>query len=174
MDIFKQKRYLGFTVILLVILNIATLTVLWLGRPEGRRPPGGPHDPAKEQKRIVHLLKTELGFDEQQTKQYLAMRREQREQVSRLQNDIRQIKREMFNTVLEGHSQPVLSDSLLKLAQDKMADLERLTFQYLLDLKKLCKPEQQDKLKILIGEFFRQNPPRGVKNNGPPPRRERP
>ncbi len=75
----------------------------------------------------------------------------------------------MFDEVLEDIPQPMLSDSLLKLSQDKMAELEELTFQYLLDLKKLCKPDQQDNLKLLIGEYFRQNPPQGLSNDVPPP-----
>lgn len=174
MDSFKQKRYLWFAIILLVIMNFATLTILWLGRPEGRRPPRGPQDPIKEQKRIEQLLKKELGFDKQQIEQYLKMRQEQRENVFLLQNEIRQIKKQMFDEVLQDDPQPVLSDSLLKLSQDKMADLAQVTFRYLLDLKKLCKPEQQDKLKILMGEFFRQNHPRGMKNDDPPPGEERP
>ncbi len=64
------------------------------------------------------------------------------------------LKKQMFDEVLKDIPKPTLSDSLLKLSQDKMVELEELTFQYLLDLKKLCKPEQQDKLKLLIDEFF--------------------
>ena len=75
----------------------------------------------------------------------------------------------MFDEVLKDNPQPTLSDSLLKLSQDKMVDLEQLTFQYFLDLKKLCKPEQQDNLKLLIDEFFRQNSPNGMNNDSPPP-----
>jgi uncharacterized membrane protein YsdA (DUF1294 family) len=33
MDVFKQNRYLSIIIILLVILNLATLTMLWLDRP---------------------------------------------------------------------------------------------------------------------------------------------
>ncbi len=91
--------------------------------------------------------------------QYLKMQAEQREQVLLLHNEIRQIKKQMFDEVLKDVPQPMLSDSLLKLSQDKMVELEELTFQYLLDLKKLCRPDQQHNLKLLIDEFFRQNSP---------------
>lgn len=174
MDIFKQKRNLQMVIVFLVVMNLATLTLLWLGKPASPGRPEGPPDPIKDQKRIEHLLKKELGFDSQQTAQYLKMRREQREIVLQLQNEIRRIKREMFDEVLQDDPQPVLSDSLLKLSQAKMAALEQQTFDYFVALKKLCKPEQQDKLKLLIRDYFHQNRPRGVNEDGPPPAGRRP
>ncbi len=169
MDIFKQKRYLVFVIVLLVILNIATLLMLWLSRPPQQFLQREERGPEQQRMHIQQLLKDELGFDEAQIEQYLKMRQEQSEKVFLVQNEIRQIKKQMFDEVLEDIPQPMLSDSLLKLSQDKMAELEQLTFQYLLDLKKLCKPDQQDNLKLLIGEYFRQNPPQGLSNDVPPP-----
>ena len=169
MDIFKQKRYLVLLVVLLIILNLATLLMIWLNKPYPPildRPRLGPE---QETTHIKQLLKDELGFDETQIKQYLKMQDEQRDKVLQLQNEIRQIKKQMFDEVLQDNPKPTLSDSLLSLTQEKMIALEQLTYSYLLDLKKLCKPEQRDKLKFLIGEFFRQNPPRGMNNDGPPP-----
>jgi hypothetical protein len=34
MDIFKQNKILTVTIIILVILNLATLSLLWLGKPK--------------------------------------------------------------------------------------------------------------------------------------------
>ena len=169
MDIFKQKRYLVLLVILLVILNLATLLMIWLNKPPAPMMERQRRGPGEETAHIQQLLKDELGFDETQTKQYLKMQTEQREKVLRLQNEIQQIKKQMFDEVLQDNPKPTLSDSLLALTQEKMVTLEQTTYSYLLDLKKLCKPEQRDKLKFLIGEFFRQNPPKGMNNGGPPP-----
>ncbi|MGD9488186.1 MAG: hypothetical protein AB7W47_09195 [Calditrichaceae bacterium] len=169
MDIFKQKRYLWITVIVLLILNISSLTVLWMGRPDGSRPQKAQNDPVTEANRIQELLKAELDFDETQSLQYLKLRREHRQKAVQLQKDISRIKKQMFDEVLlENHKQE-LSDSLLALAQEKQARLEKITFQHFLDLKKLCKPEQQDKLKILLNEFFRKNAPTGMINDASPP-----
>ena len=169
MDIFKQKRYLVLLVVLLLILNLATLLMLWLNRPPQPILQRGQRRPEQEKMHIQRLLKDQLGFDVTQTEQYLKLRKEQQERASLIQNEIQRIKKQMFDEVLKDNPQMTLSDSLLKLSQEKMADLEQLTFSYFLDLKKLCKPEQQDKLKFLIGEFFRQNPPVGMNNDGPPP-----
>lgn len=167
MDIFTQKRYLIYIIILLVILNLSTLLMMWIGRPQ--RPPGkgGPISPEREKARVEQLLKNELGFDKTQTEKYLKMRQEHQEHVTSLRNEIRQLKKQMFDEVLKDDSQPMLSDSLLQLAQEKQADLEQLTFQYFLNLKKLCKPEQQDNLQLLIRDVFRPKP--GFRNDGMPP-----
>ena len=71
MDIFKQKRYLWIAVIVLVVINIAALTLLWMGRPDGRGPKVRHLNPVEEQNRIQYLLEKELGFDANQTEQYL-------------------------------------------------------------------------------------------------------
>ncbi len=169
MDIFKQKRYLLFVIVLLVILNLATILMLWLNRPPQPMLQREQRRPEQEKMHIQQLLKDQLGFDETQTEQYLKLREEQHEQALLIQNEIQRIKKQMFDEVLKDNPQTTLSDSLLKLSQEKMADLEQLTFRHFLDLKKLCKPGQQDKLKFLIGESFRQNSPAGMNNDGPPP-----
>jgi periplasmic protein CpxP/Spy len=169
MDIFKQKRYLIFVIVLLIIMNFGTLFMLWIGRPSHPPANGRLVSPEHEKVRLEQLLKVELGFDESQIEQYLKMRQEHRRQAQQLNDEIRQLKKAMFDEVLQDNSQQELSDSLLTLAQEKQAKLEQHTFQHFLDLKKLCKPEQQEHLKFLIHELFRQNSPPGMKNDGPPP-----
>jgi protein CpxP len=167
MDIFKQNRYLWFAIIILLIMNFAAITLLWLGRPEGRRPQSGPPDPVEEKTRTEQMLQKELGFDKIQTEQYLMMRQEHSSQAQQLDDEIRQLKKQMFDEVLEDSPQPLLSDSLLRLVQEKQANLEQVTFQHFVDLKKLCKPEQRDNLKLLMREVFRQKS--GPRDDGMPP-----
>ncbi len=169
MDIFKRKRYLWFTIIILIFMNLASITLLWVGKPEAGRFRDGPKNPSEEHKRIQHLLKKELEFDNKQVEQYLKIRKEHQDQMRLLSGEVKEIKRRMFDEVLEDNPQTELSDSLLALAQAKQAQLEQLTFQHFLDLKKLCRPEQQDKLKLLMHEVFRPSPPPGRDGDGPPP-----
>ena len=169
MDIFKQKRYLWFTVIFLALINLSTLTLLWIGRPEGPKPQRGPVNPAEKQNRIQHILKQELGFDETQVEQYLKLREKHRKVTRQLEVEIQELKREMFDEVLKENPQPILSDSLLTLIQTKQSKFEHLTFQHFLDLRNLCGPEQQQKLKLLMHEVFRQGPPPAGDADGPSP-----
>lgn len=181
MDIFKQNRYLFAIIILLVILNLTTLIMLWLGRSEYRQPRLEQRDPIEEENRISQMLKDELGFDKQQIDKYLQLRKQHRDKVHLLNGEIRQIKKQMFDEALVDIPKTELSDSLLTISQTKQAEIERLTFQHFLELKKLCKPEQQDKLKLLIHELFRgrpagddqkepQPPPNDNRRPPPPPK----
>ncbi len=168
MDIFKQKRYLFLVIIVLIVLNMATLVMLWLGGPQRPAQHRGPGRPKQERAQIQRLLKNELGFDDKQAEQYLKLRQEHREQTRQLNDEMRRIKKQMFDEVLEDIPQPMLSDSLLKLTQKKQSKIEQLTYQHFLDLKKLCKPEQKDKLKLLMHEMFRGQPA-GKREGLPPP-----
>lgn len=176
MDIFKLNRYLWFSIVLLVILNLTTLTLLWIGRPSSRSPGQGPLPPAQDQERIRQLLKEQLAFNEEQIQQYLVLREEHHQRAQRLENEIRELKRKMFEQVLEERAPATVSDSLLNLVLAKQAELERMTFQHFLDLKNLCGPGQKEKLRLLMGEVFRPKEPPQMpgRENPPPPQGEEP
>ncbi len=170
MDIFKQKRYLFLVIIVLIVLNMATLVMLWLGEPQRPAQHRGPGRPKQKRAQIQRLLKNELGFDDKQAEQYLKLRQEHREQTRQLNDEMRRIKKQMFDEVLQDNPQPLLSDSLLKLTQKKQSKIEQLTYQHFLDLKKMCKPEQKYKLKLLMHEMFRGQPAGNREGLPPPPR----
>ncbi len=168
MDIFKQNRNLMIVVIILVILNITTLTFLWLGKPKNPSPREFVRNKIEEPKRIKTLLKNELGFDEQQSEEYLKLRKDHRRKIDKLNFAIRKIKKQMFDEAFKEGSNVAISDSLLNLAQTKQAEIESLTFQHFVKLKNLCRPNQKNKLQLLIHEFF-QPAPEGQTPQPPPP-----
>ena len=170
MDMIKQNRYLWFSVIFLVSLNIFTLAILWIGRPAGPGLGKGLLPPPQEQERIRQLLKEQLNFNDAQVQRYLALRDQHRQQALQLESEIRELKHQMFSQVLEENAPAAVSDSLLNLALAKQAELEKITFRHFLDLKNLCGPGQKEKLRLLMGEVFRRNqPPRMPEGNNLPP-----
>ncbi len=78
----------------------------------------------------------------------------------------------MFDEVLEDNPQITISDSLIKLVQEKQGKIERLTFRHFLEIKKLTKPGKQEKLRLIIHGMFRRQPPGA--DGGPPPRDDMP
>ncbi len=183
MDIFKQNRFLSLVVAVLVILNLATLGMLWMGRPRRPVPPSRPAAAEVRQAPEDRLLE-ELGFDDAQVEQYRRLTRLHRESMRTLNEEVRAIKKRMFDGVLAENPTPELSESLLAQAQAKQAEIEQRTYQYFLDLKKLCRPDQQQKLKLLLDEAFRgapegrdegrRQPPPGRDDGGPQPSPRRP
>jgi hypothetical protein len=164
MDVIQKNRYLWFSVVSLVVLNLILLALLWLGRPSrsGRMPP--PQKP----ERIRELLKEQLNFSDEQVQRYLELREQHHQRARQLEAEIRDLKREMFSQVLDEQAPAAVSDSLLNLVLEKQAELEKVTFQHFLDLKSLCGPGQKEKLKVLMGEVFRRNMPGKPEGDGPP------
>jgi len=168
MDIFKQRRFLIFLVVLLVVLNLGTITLLWLGRPAPPPPEIRMGKSGNEHARLEALLKKELKFGDEQIKQYFQLREKHRQQLDQLNREIGKLKKQMFDAVFSKDPQPALSDSLLNLSLQKQAELEQLTYRHFLELKKLCNPDQENQLKLLVEEFFRQqNPPGRGRESGP-------
>lgn len=155
-------------IVVLAIMNIGTLLVLWMSKPSPSLKQGGKVSHKQEQARLEQLLKMELGFDDIQVEQYLLMRDKHHKQSLTFNKKILELKKQMYDEVFHDIPQQ-LSDSLLNLVQVNQAELEHITFQHFIDLKKLCKLEQQDKLKLLIDEFFSKNTTTGMNNEKRPP-----
>ncbi len=167
MDRFSQSKYLSIVIAVLVLINLGTLTMLWIGRPSNMMHPERKKGPRHEQKPIHQLLQNELGFDAAQIESYLRLRKQHQRATLLIEREIMDLKRQMFDDVLTGDQHAVLSETLLSEIQDRNAALDRLTFKHLMDLKKLCRPDQQNELQILIHELFQKSKPRGA----PPPDR---
>lgn len=167
MDVIKQKRNLITVIVLLVIFNLATLFLLWFGNPSRQGMKFADEKSRNNEIKIQQLLKEELGFDNQQTKKYMQLREEHRRESIKLNKELNLIKKEMFDKILEDNKLTSLSDSLLNLALDKQSEIEKLTFNHFLSLKKLCSPEQQKNLQFLMHGILGPPPPEG-KHDGPP------
>ncbi|RMD48160.1 MAG: hypothetical protein D6830_07420 [Ignavibacteria bacterium] len=174
MDIIKQNRKLKIAVTVLIVMNIITIALLWIGRPTGPGPGGMPLSPEEEKEKVSALLKDKLGFNQEQIERYLNLRAEHYKAASDLNREVQLLKKEMFDRVLENEKDVSSPDSLLNLILLKQADIEKLTYNHFLKLKELCGKEQKEKLKILMHQMFHpqlpppdQNPAEG---KGVPPR----
>lgn len=171
MDMFRQKRNLITTIVILVIMNFITLFILWLGKPTHNIIQGSKDD-GTEKVRMQEMLKAELGFSNDQAEQFLALRKNHQENTMRLDDELMQVKNEMLEEAMYSNA-PSISDSLLNLSLEKQGQLELITFQHFQKLKQICTHEQREKLfelvHRLIGPRQRRGPPQGNRPDGPPP-----
>lgn len=170
MDMFKRNRNLIITIVILVIINIITLLLLWIGKPKHDLA-RGPGNGENEKVRIQEMLKEELGFSNDQAEQFLALRKNHLENTMRLDDELMLVKKEMLEEAMYSNDSSI-SDSLLNLSLEKQGQLEIITFQHFQKLKQICTPEQQEKLfelmHRLIGPPQRGGPPPGEMPDGPP------
>ena len=179
MDIFKQKRLLVILIFVLVLFNSGLLFLIWNQNTGSTKTDQIRKSPEEMREELKHILKKELDFSQEQIEEYLAVRFEHNRKIIRLRRLISETKREMFDKVLLENSEQTLSDSLLSVAMDSQAEIERLTYEHLIALKNICTPEQRGKLQQIIhqivapppGEMSGDLPPRGERRDGPPPPR---
>lgn len=166
MSYFNRNKWWAITILLLVVMNVATLTTLWLLKD---RRPGPPADPKSG---VVEFLVKELGFDSLQKQKLIALRGEHQNKMRELRRNNRDAK-DAFFALLQ---QPDTPDSVIEKAaiastvNDKETDI--LTFKHFQQIRNLCTAAQKKKFDNVIAEVLRMiSPPRQGKQQGPPPPR---
>lgn len=159
----KQKTYV-WLVILLVIINLATLIFLWIGRPkppemsEGKRP-----DTNK-------FLKNELGLNDAQNKKLKDLREELFDTTETLRELLWSRKHLLQEESFKDTADLVQVKSLVTEIGNIEALLEMLRFDHFTLVKKVLTEEQSKKFKSIISENGKLKPgPFEGKREGPPP-----
>jgi len=173
MDIFTKKRAAFWIIFLLVVLNISTISMLWLNQNRGPGVPP-PRDQARQDQGTLEFLQRELDLTDEQILQYDQLRQTHAEQTRVLINDIQRLKKEMIDGIFYDEPDTMKAMEIADLIGDKETEVEQITFNHFLDLKQLCGTEQVDKLRGLVDEFFRRNQQPGQQEPPPPHRQDRP
>ena len=179
MDIFTKKHFTFWIILILVALNLCTLSVLLFHNL--KRPPKNelPHEVRPED--AQYFLIRELNLDGNQISRYNALKdkharrnRQIMDEVHRLRETIRN---ELQSSAPDTSLMNRLSDEIGRLHTEK----DRILFSHLLDVKSLCRSEQKKKLEKIIDELFRMiappephRPPRQGPDGEPPPRHRPP
>ena len=164
----KNKILIG-VLLLLVLANVATITVFWLGKgkpPLLRR--GSPTD----------YLVNELGFDAKQKETFLGLVQAHRTQAESLRQQVKTAKDNFFKLL----QQTAVTDSGEMAAAKNIShaseQLDLITFDHFKKVRALCNADQQKKFDNIIQEVMRMvgGPGQGAASmheprrpQGPPP-----
>lgn len=158
----KNKHFLKIVIIVLLCINIATLSFLWIGRPKdfsGHMPP--------QRTAFIYLQKT-LHLNEQQINQYQSLREEHRKKVDHLLSMNHQFRNEMFSLLktdpVDSIKVKELSDSIASTQQQ----IELATFYHFSHFRRILQPDQQQKFDKVV-----QNALKMMESQGhpmPPPK----
>lgn len=140
----KKERFYKIAVIVLVIVNIASLTFMWFSRP--------PHPP--------HPM-------EQKISERLGLKGKAVKTVNRLEVQHHREKQKLVAIDVELHEQlyKVIgsekdSDSLLNAIHQNKAEIEQMTFDYFDQIAALCNEDQKENLRSFVhGAFQQLRPP---------------
>lgn len=148
-----RQRLLSIAVVVLVLLNAATLAVLLL------RGPGDPRHPEHEGPKAIIIQR--LRFDADQVKAYEELIRDHRRQMGDLDERMMDLRRQLY-ALGDGEK-----DSLIHLIATAQGEAERVNTEHFADIRSLCRSEQLtlfDQLTKDLADYFRHGPPSRKEN----------
>jgi protein CpxP len=161
----SKNKILVWAVVLLIIVNVAVLTTIWLLHNKQRPGRGTPAD---------YLVK-ELSLNNDQQNKLHELAKEHHSQSQEIRGRIKDARHQLFKLL----QQPDVTDSIKKAAAGNVAknleELDLLTFNHFQKVRIICTPAQQKKFDEIIEdvlEMIASGPPPGPGRNGnhmPPP-----
>jgi len=154
-----QIRYLWFTVVALLLLNLGLLGwILFSPQGKGRKQP--PSD----------LLERELNFSPVQKEQFTLLKEAHQTKTRAIRDSAMMIKRTLFNQLNEPLSDQEIENTTHLIAE-KMEIVDNLTFYHFREVRQLCTPMQQQRFDEIIEDVLRHLSDRPAGNQPPPPMR---
>jgi len=160
MDIFTRKHMAAWLIGALVVMNLITLTVLWYAVIRKPQPAPPPRD-EKPAENVNRFLERELNLTPEQAEQFREMRRRHAAEQQALQEEIRGLKKAEMDELLTAQPDPAKSESLAAAIGAKETEKERRLFAHLQGLMALCRPDQQERFRAIMGELIRMMGPVG-------------
>lgn len=146
MSILQQKN--NWLVALLLVLNVATLTTVWLRGRSDDRP-----------KRLGDVFQDELGISDAQVEQVEQLARTHRQKMEGFEQRLRTQNERLFTAL----GQPTPDSTTAAAAIDSILaarrDMETARARFFLELKGQCTPEQQAHLAEVFARVARRPPP---------------
>ena len=178
MDYFTKNKMLFWCVIILVILNVVTLSSFWMGKsgPAMQKRPGGQRDGQK-------IMTEKLQLSDQQAQEFEQIRNEHFMRTRRLQDDMHKIRLDMLDETFELEPDDLQIEKLLSELGEMQNQFEKNLFQHFQELKDACNEQQREQLQLMLRNLIdstrpgksrgRQQGSDGDKgpNRRPPPRR---
>ena len=166
MDYFTKNKMLFWCVIILVILNVVTLTSFWIGKPTARLPehPGG-------ERRVQKIMEEQLRLSAEQAERFEQIRNEHFMRTRPLQGDMHKIRLDLLDEIFASESDDVKIQELLAELGNKQNEFEKRLFSHFHELKEACNEQQTKELKYMLLDLIERTRPRDPRHHppGPPP-----
>ncbi|MDI9364212.1 MAG: hypothetical protein QM541_04615 [Flavobacterium sp.] len=164
MNYFNKNKWWLIAVIVLLVVNTATLTIFWLERKDhnllGSRPKG-----AEAQ---AFLIK-ELALDSTQQIQYLELVKAHRSGTNAIKKELKNAKDSFFNLLGDSTVNEVVIKQAANRASAVETQLDLLTFKHFQQIRSICTPTQKAKFDTIIKTLVRRMGPSQQHPLGPPP-----
>jgi periplasmic protein CpxP/Spy len=156
----KNNKGLIFLVVILFLSNIGLLLYFLMWNKPPHKPGSG-----KGEFSIVEYMKKEVGFNDEQTKQFRDLHEMNRDSLKLIGDSIRASKNALYKLI----NQPTgTTDSSVRAAAATLSyhqqRMELRMFRHFQRVRAICNPEQQVKLDSMLSKM--NNRPAGYRRNG--------
>ena len=173
MNFFDKPKFYGVIIIVLLLLNSATLAFMWLHRPGPPPHMEFQHDPnmtqGRNEPRPGEFLIHELNLNDSQLTDFIKLRDEHQSATIKIEQDIKNNKDEMFKMLGSAQTDSSKLNQITdNLAKDQK-QIEMALYNHFSKVRSLCDDSQKKKFDNIIGDVMKMmgGPPHGPQ--GPPP-----
>jgi periplasmic protein CpxP/Spy len=152
-----RQRWLLVLVAILLLTNIATLSIYWFKKPSHE---GGPdHEPGNREKRMGQFMVDQMKFDATQEAAYWKLRDSMIATQRPVIDSMRDAKKRFFDLL----NQSDVTDAALITRSNEIAELQKrldlATFRHFQHVRAICRPDQFQKFDTVIKEIVNRMTP---------------
>lgn len=153
MNYFTQRRLLILAVVVLLLLNLATLGTFWFFRSGKSKTSSFQDRPHK----VETFLIDKLAFDSLQSKELRRLMEEHRAGARRILKSMQASREMLFNPVFLTDSMEV--DQITGKIATAQAALDKATYYHFKSIREICNPDQQQKFDAIVKDVIRRHHP---------------
>jgi len=148
MDWKKQNKFTTWSIIFLVVVNIITISTMWLLLTKERGPQ--PFDQLKRPQGSMELMQKELNLSKEQKENFEKARVASFEKSKKLLDKMNELKEKLSKELVNDNIDSTVVTSLVQEIGSTHAKLEKLRFDHFKELLSLCSKEQKEKFKPIL------------------------
>ena len=157
MDFFSKHKFATITIVILVLLNLFTISIILIREFRGPFPTFNPTQDRARADRVMHFLKNELDLTKDQSKQFRQLRHDHFEEVQKIQNEMHDLKKEIMDELFTDQPNEEKLEGLTQKIGQFESKREMLTFRHFLNMKSVCTIEQKEKFQFLLHDVLRRD-----------------
>jgi periplasmic protein CpxP/Spy len=152
-----RQKWLLILVAILLLTNIATLSIYWFKKPDHEGGPG--RDGGNREKKMGQFMVDQLKFDATQEAIYWKLRDSMMVIQKPVMDSIRNAKKRFFDLL----NQSETTDSMLMTHSNEIAEMQKkldiVTFRHFQKVRAICRPDQLQKFDTVIKEIVNRMTP---------------
>lgn len=166
MDWINQNRLTKLLIVVLLAVNILTVSIIWMQNMQKKELLPSEAVPPRQ---TVELMQNTIDLTDDQTERFAIMREEHFAKRRIVETKIASLNRQIFEEMFGGKKDTVKINGLYSQIAVKLTEIEKLRIGHFARLASICNEEQKEKLKRLLMSTVDSPGPMERRGNPPPP-----